>query len=92
MWNEHTCIIRYKHKWKGYNSTQLQEQVMSTKDILMEIEQEVECHLQCETIQEVFDRVMQTAVSQYGEVLVGSVVEQLWSDYSLNSYYKHREE
>ena len=46
----------------------------------------------CETIEEVFDRVMQTAVSQYGEVLVGSVVEQLWSDYSLNSYYKHREE
>jgi hypothetical protein len=41
---------------------------MSTKDVLMEIEQEVECHLQC------------------------SVVEQLWSDYSLNSYYKHREE
>ena len=56
---------------------------MSTKDVLMEIEQEVECHLQCETIEEVFDRVMQTAVSQYGEVLVGSVVEQLWSDYSL---------
>ena len=44
------------------------------------------------TIGEVFDRVMQTAVSQYGEVLVGSVVEQLWSDYSLNSYYKHRED
>ena len=65
---------------------------MSMKDVLMEIEQEVECHLQCETIEEVFDRVMQTAVSQYGEVLVGSVVEQLWSDYSLNSYYKHRGE
>ena len=91
MWNEHTCTIRHRYAWEGYNSTQLQGQIMSTKDILMEIEQEVECHLQCETIEEVFDRVMQTAVSQYGEVLVGSVVEQLWSDYSLNSYYKHRE-
>jgi hypothetical protein len=25
---------------------------MSMKDVLMEIEQEVECHLQCETIEE----------------------------------------
>ena len=54
---------------------------MSTKNMLMEIEQEVECHLQCETIEEVFDRVMQSAVSKYGEVLIMSVVEELWNEY-----------
>jgi len=64
---------------------------MSTKDVLMEIEQEVECHLQCETIDELFDRVMQTAVSKYGEVLVGSVVEQLWYEYCSDQYSKHFE-
>ena len=62
---------------------------MSTKNMLMEIEQEVECHLQCETIEEVFDRVMQTAVSQYGEVLIMSVVEELWNEYTTDKYYKH---
>jgi len=60
---------------------------MSTKNMLMEIEQEVECHLQCETIEEVFDRVMQTAVSQYGEVLIMSVVEELWNEYCHESRY-----
>jgi len=60
---------------------------MSTKNMLMEIEQEVECHLQCETIEEVFDRVMQSAVSQYGEVLIMSVVEELWNDYCHESRY-----
>jgi|TARA_R110000796_G_scaffold14969_1_gene48323 hypothetical protein len=64
---------------------------MSMKDVLMEIEQEVECHLQCETIDELFDRVMQTAVSKYGEVLVGSVVEQLWDEYCSYQYSKHFE-
>tara|TARA_Y100000592_G_scaffold83658_1_gene133693 strand:+ start:1353 stop:1550 length:198 start_codon:yes stop_codon:yes gene_type:complete len=62
---------------------------MSTKDMLMEIEQEVENHIQCECIEEVFDRVMQSAVSKYGEVLVMSVVEQLWSEYTTDKYYKH---
>mgnify|MGYP003125213515 FL=1 len=62
---------------------------MSTKNMLMEIEQEVECHLQCETIEEVFDRVMQSAVSQYGEVLIMSVVEELWNEYTTDKYYKH---
>jgi hypothetical protein len=57
--------------------------------MLMEIEQEVECHLQCETIEEVFDRVMQSAVSQYGEVLIMSVVEELWNEYTTDKYYKH---
>jgi hypothetical protein len=60
---------------------------MSTKNMLMEIEQEVECHLQCETIEEVFDRVMQSAVSQYGEVLIMSVVEELWNEYCHESRY-----
>tara|TARA_B100001094_G_C17876939_1_gene644950 strand:+ start:533 stop:715 length:183 start_codon:yes stop_codon:yes gene_type:complete len=60
---------------------------MSMKDVLMEIEQEVECHLQCETIEEVFDRVMQSAVSQYGEVLIMSVVEELWNEYCHESRY-----
>jgi hypothetical protein len=55
--------------------------------MLMEIEQEVECHLQCETIEEVFDRVMQSAVSQYGEVLIMSVVEELWNEYCHESRY-----
>ena len=91
MWNKHICIIRHKHERESFNSTQLQEQIMSIKDVLIEIEQEVECHLQCETIEEVFDRVMQSAVSQYGEVLVMSVVEDLWSEYTSNSYYKHGE-
>ena len=62
---------------------------MSTKNMLMEIEQEVECQLQCETIEEVFDRVMQSAVSQYGEVLIMSVVEELWNEYTTDKYYKH---
>jgi len=62
---------------------------MSTKDILMEIEQEVECHIQCECIEEVFDRVMQSSVSKYGEVLIMSVVEQLWNEYTTDKYYKH---
>ena len=62
---------------------------MSTKNMLMEIEQEVECHLQCETIEEVFDRVMQSAVSKYGEVLIMSVVEELWNEYTTDKYYKH---
>ena len=62
---------------------------MSTKDILMEIEQEVECHIQCNSIEEVFDRVMQSSVSKYGEVLIMSVVEQLWNEYTTDKYYKH---
>lgn len=62
---------------------------MATKDMLMEIEQDVEHHIQCDSIEECFDRVMQTSVSRFGEVLVMSVVEDLWNEYTSNSYYKH---
>tara|TARA_Y100001937_G_scaffold124484_1_gene189282 strand:- start:1159 stop:1353 length:195 start_codon:yes stop_codon:yes gene_type:complete len=57
----------------------------------MEIEQEVECHIQCNSIEEVFDRVMQSSVSKYGEVLVMNVVELLWDEYTTDQYYKHFE-
>ena len=63
---------------------------MATKDMLMEIEQEVEHHIQCDTIEECFDRVMQTSVSRFGEVLVMSVVEQLWNEYCYESRHQVR--
>ena len=50
-----------------------------------EMDEEVEHHIQCDTIEECFDRVMQTSVSRFGEVLVMSVVEQLWNEYCYES-------
>lgn len=56
---------------------------MSMTDVLIAIEQEVECHIPyCESMAELFDRVMKSNVARYGEELIIPVVEDLWFEHT----------
>ena len=56
---------------------------MSITDVLIAIEQEVECHIPyCECMSELFDRVMKSNVARYGEELIIPVVEDLWFEHT----------
>ena len=56
---------------------------MSMTDVLIAIEQEVECHIPyCECMAELLDRVMKSNVARYGEELIIPVVEDLWFEHT----------